>query len=315
MQPIDPNSFEENNTEQNCAERFNTGAGPSVAPFHASMVETDHGWSITVTPMKTFDALRSWRHLIDPDRRDQAETLVIDTAAVRAVTGELRNVRSGMAEGSQDERSRVERKATRSQPLPKPEVPPIVQQSPPPLRVIAERAQLPVGEVFSDHALAVDELTLRELVTSCPQRAFCCVLVDGPIESGDARAVSRAIENKLSPLAVELRATASLRVNNDSSVTLETRDQSLGLHLVSESFRQYLASLGRRPVSDFNGPETWQMERLLGVSGEINVRPRETDWYSTSVDVGISTECGEHTRPADRSLVYDLPSGTWHDEP
>ncbi len=315
MPPIDPNSFEENNTDQNCAERFNAGAGPRVAPFRASMVETDQGWSLTVTPMKTFDALRSWRHLIDPERRDQAETLVIDIAAVRAVTGELRNVRSGMANGTPEDRAHVEDIATRSQPLPQSEVPPIVQRSPAPLRGMAERARLRVGEIFSDHELAVDELTLRELVTFCPQRALCCVLIDGPIESGDVRAISRAIESKRSPLAAELRATAALRVNNDSSVTLETRDKSQCLHLVSEIFRQYLAALGRRPVRDFNGPETWQVERLLGVSGEINVRPRETDWYSTSVDVGISTECGEPTRPADRSLVYDLPSGTWHDEP
>ncbi len=325
MKPINSNSFDDRNRDvdddrQYTFRRDDTAAN---APCQAALVETEHGWSIKVSPMRIFDALRVWRHLTGhQEEHSQLRTLVIDGTGLSPITGELRNVRCGATDEIEESRGRAEPIVPRSHPLPSSSAPPKfppsspspVSGQEPSLKELAERNQLPVEEVFGDRALLLDELTLRELATFCPRRSLHCILIDGPVETGDVRAIQRMIEARQSPLAAELRAVAALKVCDGEVLTLDTRKKADALRLASEMLRQYLASIGRRPVTDFSGPETWQLDRLLGVSGSISVRPRETDWYSNSVDVGISTEIGGHTRPADCSLIYDLPSGTWHDE-
>jgi hypothetical protein len=50
-------------------------------------------------------------------------------------------------------------------------------------------------------------------------------------------------------------------------------------------------------------------------TGTLTVRPIETEIFSTSIDVGIGTNNDGTTKPADRSLIFDIPSNSWHDEP
>ncbi len=44
------------------------------------------------------------------------------------------------------------------------------------------------------------------------------------------------------------------------------------------------------------------------------MRPLETELYSTFVDIGVCVQADEPTRPADRSLIYDVHGNSWHDE-
>ena len=99
------------------------------------------------------------------------------------------------------------------------------------------------------------------------------------------------------------------------SLQLDSRDETDALRTVAESFRHYIAFQRRMPVSAIAPPESWQMRRLLDLEGEIYVRPIETEVFSTSIDVGVCAEPGGPTRPADRSLIYDVLTDTWHDEP
>jgi hypothetical protein len=47
----------------------------------------------------------------------------------------------------------------------------------------------------------------------------------------------------------------------------------------------------------------------------LTVRPIETQIFSTSIDVGVNTSRERFDAPARRSLIYDRPSDSWHDEP
>jgi hypothetical protein len=180
---------------------------------------------------------------------------------------------------------------------------------------IADRLAISTLDRFGSDQLVLDELSMRQLVSLCQPTRLIVVVGDGPIDERDAGAINRAIDAGKSPLLAELRAITALEVLGDRSVVLHCRDRAQALGLVSQNFRHYLAALRDRPMAQFGAPEPWQVERLLDNTGMLTVRPIETQVFSTSVDVGVNTTRERFTQPADRSLVYDLPSDTWHDEP
>ena len=180
---------------------------------------------------------------------------------------------------------------------------------------IARRLAIPVIEAFSDDQIVLDETALRQLASLCQTSRLVAIAVEGDIDQRDARAMTRALEDGRSPLLVELRAVAALEVLGDRSLVLHCRSRDFALNLVAENFRHYLAALTNKPAGTFEAPQTWQLERLLSLTGMMTIRPIETQVFSTSIDVGINSAKERYSQPADRSLIYDIPSNSWHDEP
>jgi hypothetical protein len=141
--------------------------------------------------------------------------------------------------------------------------------------------------------------------------------VEGEIDARDAAAIMAAASRGGSDFDVELRAAASAGVIENRAITFEVRRREAALRLLADNFAHYLAAVLTRPVEGLGTPDPGQLERLIGVTGRLTVRPIETDVFSTLIDVGISTTAAEggDAGPADRSLIYDVPSHTWHDEP
>jgi hypothetical protein len=179
---------------------------------------------------------------------------------------------------------------------------------------LARRHGITVVERFSDRYVLVDEQALRALAARTRLDGLTAVLIDGPVEQCDVDAIDAALARRGSPLEAELRAVAAMRVVDDRVVTLETRESRDASRLAAENFRHYLAALRGRPSRQFAAPEAAIIERLLEYSGEIAVRPIETEVFSTSVDVGVSTQPDGDTHPADQSLIYDVYSNSWHGE-
>ncbi|UCD74106.1 MAG: hypothetical protein JSV91_09985 [Phycisphaerales bacterium] len=179
----------------------------------------------------------------------------------------------------------------------------------------AQRLGVDTVDAFENGACVVAAGALRELAGMLEPAGMMAVLVDGPIEAGDAEAMIQAARAGQTPLEAEIRAVAALRAKSDHSVVLQARNPLHAAALVAENFRHYLAALRNRPAGEFSRPEYWQLERLLSLTGALTVRPIETEIFSTSIDVGISTDPDGRPRPADRSLIYDIFSRTWHDEP
>jgi hypothetical protein len=182
------------------------------------------------------------------------------------------------------------------------------------LAAIAHRLCIAPLDGISDQQLVLDELSLRELVSLCQPTRLLVVAVDGAIDARDAAAINRAIDAGLSPLLAELRADFALEVLGDRNVVLHCRTRSLAGSLVADNFRHYLAALLDKPAARFTAPQSWQLERLLDDTGVITVRPIETDVFGATIDVGINTSRQRFEQPANHSLVYDVPSDTWHDE-
>ncbi len=183
-----------------------------------------------------------------------------------------------------------------------------------PLSTIADRIGVTAIEVISKHQLVLDASSLSALAAVCQPTRLLAIAVDGPIESGDARAMNKAIEKTRSPLTAELRAIGALEVLGDRSVVLHARNRIAPLMLVAENFRHYLAAILDRPSVNFAAPETAQVRELVGLTGALTVRPVETDVQSTSIDIGVNTSAERFTQPANVSLIYDRPSNTWHTE-
>jgi hypothetical protein len=165
-----------------------------------------------------------------------------------------------------------------------------------------------------DGAVILRPAAALRLLGTVPTTAVTVTCVDGPVEARDARAILAAIDRGACPLEIELRANDVLRVRDDRVVDLAGRRRETLLSIIAEDFRLYVSALLRDPDDVHGAPETWQIERLLDESGYLTVRPIESEIYSTSIDVGIGTVVSPTARPATRSLVYDRPSRTWHDE-
>ena len=183
------------------------------------------------------------------------------------------------------------------------------------IAMIAQRLSIPVLEQFDDDQLVLNKLSLMQLVSLCEPSRLLVTVIDGPVEAGDVQAIERAIEKSQSPLQAELRALAAIEVMGDRSVVLHCREKTQALTVVAENFRHYLAALRDRPMDEFAAPDPWQIERLLSVTGLMTIRPIETQIFSTSIDVGVNTAQERFNQPADQSLIYDIPSNSWHDEP
>jgi hypothetical protein len=180
---------------------------------------------------------------------------------------------------------------------------------------VAERLSIPIVELIDANQLVLEAASLHQLVSLCQPTRLLAVAVEGPIETGDVRAMNQAVTAGHSPLGAELRALAAIEVMGDRSVVLHCRERAVALALVAENFRHYLGAFTGRPATQFASPELWQLERLIGVTGSLTVRPIETQAFSTSIDVGVNTARERFSQPANRSLIYDIPSNTWHDEP
>lgn len=183
------------------------------------------------------------------------------------------------------------------------------------LAAISQRLGIQVTETFGDHAWVVDDAALRALAGLLQSRSLLAVVVDGPIEAGDARAMVEAARKGGSALDVEIRAVASVLTGPNHSLQMQARESLHAALLVAEDFRHYLAALRNQSSEEFTRPQDWQIQHVLSLTGALTVRPIETEVFSTSIDVGINTDPEGRPRPADRSLIYDIVSRTWHDEP
>jgi hypothetical protein len=261
-----------------------------LSSMTVTLRETDYGWSLKLSPMRAFDALRIWPTLTS---NPAASSLLYDVTldAVRL----------------------SERPATRM-----PHDPAMEDKT---VSELADQLGINIMDRFAGERLVLDELSLRELVGMTNTRRMRCALVEGPIEARDAEAIAEATRRGHCPLEAEFRAVAAIAVDNDRHITLDTRSREHAIRLAAENFRHYLAAIRDRPFDEFAAPQDWQIGRLLEVSGSLTVRPIETDVFSTSIDVGVSTTAVNQpgqvhdSGPADQSLIYDLPSHTWHDEP
>lgn len=286
MKPSHSNAFREPDDARGIKRGAKQVSSPALSSMTAVLCETDFGWSLKLSPMRAFDALRIWSSLTKV--RDACSLLYgVKLADVKV--------------GARPVASRLTRDCPTNQRI----------------ADLADQLGIHVIDEFGGDRLVLDELSLRELVGMTNTRQMKCVLVEGPIEARDAE----AIVQDGNPLAVEFRAVAAMTVDADRHVTLDTRTRQQAIQLVSENFRHYLAAIRDQSFDEFEPPETWQLQRLLEVSGSLTVRPIETDVYSSSIDVGISTASQDSpdglpkSHPANRSLIYDLPSRTWHDEP
>ena len=179
---------------------------------------------------------------------------------------------------------------------------------------VADRLGLPIIERFGGGAVLVDRETAIVLLGVLNADRVTVTRVDGVVEAGDARAITDAVSRRDPALAAECRADVSLTVRRDRHVVVSVRTAAHARAVVATNLRHYMSAVLGQPVDTIAAPADAQLERLLSVSGHMSIRPIETDVLATSVDVGIGTDPNP-AGPAPRSMIFDRPSGTWHDEP
>lgn len=161
--------------------------------------------------------------------------------------------------------------------------------------------------------LLLDDEEFELLAGAASWRSLTAIRVEGPVDAGDVEAIVATIRAGRPAIRGDLRAVASLRIEAGGGLEFAARSMRPIARLVAEDLACYAAAVLRRSAEDVSRPPLHQVLRLLESSGSISVRPEETDVFAESIDVGVSTAASAD-RPADRSLIYDLPSDTWHDE-
>jgi hypothetical protein len=131
--------------------------------------------------------------------------------------------------------------------------------------------------------------------------------VDGPIELGDADAIVEAVSGSRSPLRSDVRMQSIVTSTSGDGIRAHVRNYDDALIIASSAIAQYATDLLGKSVSN---PELGLIDYLLGQTGDISIKPVETEVYSSFVDIGVSTS--DSTTPANATLIYDLVSDTWH---
>jgi len=175
------------------------------------------------------------------------------------------------------------------------------------------RLEVPTRERFDADCAALPVGSLAGLLGQSAGEGLSIVLVDGPIDARDVRAIQSAAVTG-SPLAGDLRAALGIRVLAERALRIDVREHEEAAMLVAQNFREYLAALTASPSSALVAPDVRLVDRLLDRSGHLRVRAIESEIYSTAIDVGVSTAPGGDLRPADTSLIYDRYGNTWHGE-
>jgi len=134
------------------------------------------------------------------------------------------------------------------------------------------------------------------------------------METSDLECIIREASAGKSPLEADLRTIAWLRFGPDSRVEVASRRRSVVHELVAEAMALYLAAQLGISHRDVARPESWRVAQLLGVSGHLELHPRETLVTSTFVDIGCCCSAPSERHPAAVGLIYDLPSRSWHGE-
>jgi hypothetical protein len=161
--------------------------------------------------------------------------------------------------------------------------------------------------------LLLDDEEFELLAGAASWRSLTAIRIEGPVDAGDVEAILAAIRAGRPAISGDLRAVATLRVEAGGGLEFAARSMRPIARLVAEDLACYAAAVLRRSADEVSRPPLHQVLRLLESSGSISVRPEETDVFAESIDVGVSTSAAGD-RPADRSLIYDLPSDSWHDE-
>jgi hypothetical protein len=137
------------------------------------------------------------------------------------------------------------------------------------------------------------------------------VRVEGPVDPGDIMAMEAMIARGRPSMDGDLRALASLSLDERGTLAFAARSQRPALRLVAEDLALYLAAVLRRSPDEIARPPMTLVNRLLETTGTISIRPAETEVYPGAVDVGVATT-GRGGGPATLSVIYDIPSDSWH---
>jgi len=167
--------------------------------------------------------------------------------------------------------------------------------------------------VIDQGCVVVRDRHLSQLAVGGGIGSLTMVRVVGPVERGDALAIRNAMHKGDPAWLADFRAVCAMRMSDDRLIELDVIDEEIGLMFIAENLRHYLAALLDRDIDTVGWASPRQIRSLLARSGTLTIRPIETDAYTTFVDVGVCTDPDEMA-PSDCSIIYDLPSDSWHVE-
>jgi hypothetical protein len=263
------------------------GAHPrGVATLEAELLSAEpreHAFALRISPLNLFQTVGIWRSL----RPGSGRTLLLEGAL---------DTRRHTARGEEAiawlRRSTVTRLGREIEPAP---------------------CSHPAGDLGLwrlPAMLLVDDPEFEWLADSLPWNCLSAVRIEGEVEASDASAFARCIAAGRFAIEGDIRALASFELRGDGHARFAARSMRPIAAIVAEDLAFYVAAVLRCQPELVSRPALAEIGRLLSQTGRILIRPEETDVFGSSIDIGVCTAREE--RAADRSIVYDLPSDSWH---
>ncbi|MHC4989577.1 MAG: hypothetical protein ACYTGC_01230 [Planctomycetota bacterium] len=183
-----------------------------------------------------------------------------------------------------------------------------------PPAVLVTRWEIPATVVRAAHVL-LDDRSLASTLSLVEPARLRMVRFEGPVELDRVERLVDGI-GQSSPASIvdEPRAIAAMEASDDHVMVIESRELEHALVPVADNFRRYLAVVCRSDSEAYSAPPTDVLSSVLADGVTLTARPIETQVYSTFVDVGVRLSTGPGTGPANSSLIYDVPSQSWHAE-
>lgn len=169
-----------------------------------------------------------------------------------------------------------------------------------------------VGPDTAEGLLVLDDTALELYTSSFEIKELALVRVEGPVDRGDIVAMLSSTSRGRSPLDVELRGMTATEFVKDGPTILESRNVDVVASALGKDLARYVESILRVPEGEIPPPPDSAVMRLLAKSGDILVRPQDTELLGNNVDVGICTSPKARRGSIDTSLVFCRPEGTWH---
>jgi hypothetical protein len=169
------------------------------------------------------------------------------------------------------------------------------------------------GEAWSlPSMLLLDDHEFEWFADTLPWLSLSAVRLEGEVEAADALAFARYAAAGEATLAADVRSLASLELSAGGVARFAARSMRPIAAVVAEDLAFYVAAVLRCQPELVSRPNLGEIGRLLAETGRILVRPEETDVFGSSIDIGVSTAGPEQA--AGHSIIYDLPSDSWHHE-
>ena len=171
-------------------------------------------------------------------------------------------------------------------------------------------------QTFDDDAIAINDTQLAQLANVREAPITAWARLSGPVEASDVEWIARGFTDSYDPLEVEIRTSMAVQVLKSGAFMIRTRDEEAALAVAAAAIRDQLAQTIDVALAEIDLPDAGLVRTLFESRDAIVMDSADVRASPASIDVGFrvptSVSGAADSSDPDQSLVYDVPTNSWH---